>query len=100
MQNILDSLTSLLLAKSYYSLFQLDHCGCWCYYCHLKDMVLRTIMDREDNYKYLNGELKLNEFEEKDSPHPFYEEWLRKKQHALSFKYIISSNNLFATFLI
>ena len=33
-------------------------------------MVLRTIMDRGDNYKYLNGKLKLNEFGEKDSPHP------------------------------
>ena len=41
-------------------------------------MVLRTIMNRGDNYKYLNGELKLDEFEEKDSPDPFYQEWLRK----------------------
>lgn len=57
-------------------------------------MVLRTIMDRGDNYKYLNGKLKLNEFGEKDSPHPIYEEWLRTKQHALTFKYIISSNNI------
>ena len=77
-QKILDFFTSLSLAKAYYSLFQLDHCGFWCYYCHLKHMVLRTIMNRGDNYKYLNGELKLDEFEEKDSPDPFYEEWLRK----------------------
>ena len=41
-------------------------------------MILRTIMDRGDNYKYLNGELKLDEFEEKGSPYPFYEEWLKK----------------------
>ena len=27
-QNILNSLTSLLLAKAYYSLFQPDHCRC------------------------------------------------------------------------
>ena len=77
-QKILDFFTSLSLAKAYYSLFQLDHCGCWCYYCHLKHMILRTIMNRGHNYKYLNGELKLDEFEEKDSPDPFYEEWLRK----------------------
>ena len=76
-QNILDSLTSLLLAKAYYSLFQPEHFGCWCYYCHLKHMTLHTIMDRRDNYKYLNGELKLDEFEEKDSLYPFYEEWLK-----------------------
>ena len=36
-----------------------------------------TIIDRGGNYKYLNGELKLNEFEEKVSPYPFYEEWLK-----------------------
>ena len=35
-QSILNSLTSLSLAKAYYSLFQLEHFGCWCYYCHLK----------------------------------------------------------------
>ena len=35
-------------------------------------------MDRGGNYKYLNGKLKLDEFEQKDSPHIFYEEWLRK----------------------
>ena len=56
-----DSLTSLPLAKAYYSLFQPEHFGCWCNYCHLKDMILHTIMDRGDNYKYLNGELKLKE---------------------------------------
>ena len=44
-QKILDFFTSLSLAKAYYSLFQLDHCGCWCYYCHLKHMVLRTIIN-------------------------------------------------------
>ena len=77
-QKVLDSLTSLPLGKVYYSLFQLDHCGCWCYYCYLKHTVLRTIMDRGGNYKYLNGKLKLDEFEQKDSPHIFYEEWLRK----------------------
>ena len=77
-QKILDFFTSLSLAKAYYSLFQFDHCGFWCYYCRLEHMVLRTIMNRGDNYKYLNGELKLDEFEEKDSPDPFYEEWLRK----------------------
>ena len=30
-QNILDSLTSLSLAKAYYYLFQPEHFGCWCY---------------------------------------------------------------------
>ena len=42
-QKVLDSLTSFPLAKVYYSLFQLDHCGCWCYYSYLKHTVLRTI---------------------------------------------------------
>ena len=77
-QSILNSLTSLLLAKAYYSLFQPGHYSCWCYYCHLKHMILRTIMDRGDNYKYVNGYLKLAECEEKNSPYPFYEEWLKK----------------------
>ena len=81
-QSILDFLTSLLLAKAYYSLFQPEHFGCWCYYCHLKHMILHTIMDRGDKCKYLNGELKLDKFEEKGSPYPFYEEWLKK--HNLS----------------
>ena len=40
-------------------------------------MILGTIIDRGDNYKYLNGELKLHEFEEKGSPYPLYEEWLK-----------------------
>ena len=44
-------------------------------------MVLCTSMDRGDNYKYLNGKQKLDEFEEKDFPHPFYEEWLRKNTY-------------------
>ena len=41
-------------------------------------MILRTIMDRGDHYKCLNGELNLDNFEEADPPDPFYEEWLRK----------------------
>ena len=36
-------------------------------------MILQTITDRGDNYKYVNGELKLDEFEEKGSPYLFYE---------------------------
>ena len=35
-------------------------------------------MDRGDNYKYINGELEVDEFEEKGFPYPFYEEWLKK----------------------
>ena len=41
-------------------------------------MILRAIKDMGDNYKYLNGELKLDEFEEKGSPYPLYEKWLSK----------------------
>ena len=81
-QSIVNSLTSVSLAKAYHSLFQTGHYGCWCYYCHLKHIILRTIMDRGDNYEYLNGQLKLVEFEEQISPYPFYEEWLKK--HNLS----------------
>ena len=51
-------------------------------------MILCTVMDREDIYKYLNGELKLDEFEEKDSPYPFYEEWLKKQQPVLIFFFL------------
>ena len=78
-ENISNSLTSLSTAKAYYSLFQLGHYGCWCYYCHLKHMILRTIMNRGDNYKYLNGELKLVEFEQKNYPDSLHEEWLKKQ---------------------
>ena len=35
-------------------------------------------MGRGDNYNDLNGELRLDEFEEKGSPYLFYEEWLKK----------------------
>ena len=70
-------------------------------------MILRTIMDRGDNYKYLNSELKLDEFEEKGSPCPFYEEWL-KIQPVLKFFFlkkldiinIICSSNFIKRFLI
>ena len=31
----------------------------------------------EIDISILNGELKLDEFEEKGSPYPFYEEWLK-----------------------
>ena len=72
-QSILNSLTSLSLAKAYYSLFQPEYFDCCCYYCHLKYIILHTIMDRGDNRKYFNGELKLDEFEEKGSPYPLYE---------------------------
>ena len=41
-------------------------------------MILDTIMDRGNNDKYLNDELKLDEFEEKGFPYLFYEEWLNK----------------------
>ena len=77
-QAILDLLTSLLLSKTYYHSFQLGHYGCWCYYCHLQHMMLRTIMDRGQTYKYLNGALALEKFEETDPPYSFYEEWLKK----------------------
>ena len=50
-RSILDSLTSLSLVKAYCSLFQPEYFDCWCYYCHLKHMILCTIMDRGDNYK-------------------------------------------------
>ena len=83
----MDSLTSLLLvvSKDLLFLFQPGFFGSWCYYCNLKHMILCTVMDRGDIYKYLNGELKLDEFEEKDSPYPFYEEWLKKQQPVLIF---------------
>ena len=41
-QEILDLLTSLSLAKAYCLLCRPDHLGCWCYFCHLHHMVLRT----------------------------------------------------------
>ena len=41
-------------------------------------MMLRTIMDKAHNYKYLNDALALEKFEETDPPCPFYEEWLKK----------------------
>lgn len=72
-QNILNSLTSLSLAKAYYSMFQPDHCGSWCYGCHLQYMVLNAIMDRGSNSKYLNGQLTLDNFEEDKLPYPFHE---------------------------
>ena len=72
-QSILDYLTSLSLAKVYYSLFQPEYFDCCCYYCHLKHMILQKIMGRGDNYKYLNGELKPDEFKENGSPYPSYE---------------------------
>ena len=53
-QSILDSLTSLLLVKTYYSFFQPEHFGCWCYYCHLKHMILRTILDRGESILMVN----------------------------------------------
>ena len=40
--------------------------------------MLRTIMDRGHNYKYLNGALALEEFKEADPPYSFYEESLKK----------------------
>ena len=106
-QIILDSLSRWSLAKAYYSLFQPEHSGCWCYYCHRKHMILRAIIDMRDNYKYLNGKLKLDEFEQKGSPYPFYEEWLKKtncrKKFCLKKLYIINiicSNKFIPTFLI
>ena len=38
-KTILGSVTSLSLARTYCDLFQLDHVGCLCYYCHLKQMI-------------------------------------------------------------
>ena len=69
-------------------------------------MIFRTIMDMGDNYKYLYGELKLDEFEEKGSPYLFYEQWLKEhnlKIFVLRKLYIIniiSSNKFITTFLI
>ena len=40
-------------------------------------MILHTVMGRGDNYKYLNEESKLDEFEEKGSLYPSYEELLK-----------------------
>ena len=75
-QAIVDSLTSLLLAKYYYHSFHSGHYTY--YYCHIQHMMLRKIIDMGHNYKYLNGALALDKFEESDPPYPFYEEWLNK----------------------
>ena len=48
-------------------------------------MILQTITDRGDNYKYVNGELKLDEFEEKGSPYLFYEKWLKNTTSLKNF---------------
>ena len=48
-------------------------------------MILHTMTDRGDNYKYLNGELKLDEFEEKGSPYLSYEEWLKSTTSLKNF---------------
>ena len=61
-QAILDSLTSLSLAKAYYDSFQPRHHGCWCYYCHLQHVILRTILDRRHKFKYINGPLALSKY--------------------------------------
>ena len=78
-QAILDSPTSLSLAKAYYNSFQSGHYRCWCYYCHFQHMILRTITDRRHNYKYLKGALALEKFEETDPSYLFYKECLKKK---------------------
>ena len=43
-------------------------------------MILKTIMDRGHNSKYLNGALPLEKFEETDPLYPFYEKWLKKNK--------------------
>ena len=48
-------------------------------------MILRTTMGRGDNYRYLNGELKLDKFDKKGFPYPFYEEWLKNATFASVF---------------
>ena len=96
----------MFLVKALYSLFQPEYFGCSCYYRHRKHVILPTIMDRGHNYKCLNNELKLDQFEEKDFPYPFYEEQLKKKQPVIKnfvFLYIINiicSNKFIASFLI
>ena len=42
-------------------------------------MILRTLIKRKDNLKYLNGGSELDKFEESDPPYPFFEEWLKQK---------------------
>ena len=37
-------------------------------------MILRTLIKRKDNLKYLNGGSELDKFEESDPPYPFFEE--------------------------
>lgn len=41
--------------------------------------VIIVTFSKGDNYKYLNGQLSLENFEEDKPPYPFYEEQLRKK---------------------
>ena len=52
-------------------------------------MILRTIMDREDHYRYVNGELNLDNFEETDPPISFL--WRVVKKEQFTLKIFISS---------
>ena len=42
-------------------------------------MILRILIKRKDNSRYLNGGSDLDKFEETDPPDTFFEEWLKKK---------------------
>ena len=79
-QEILDSLTDLLLAKAYYATTEPDHIGCECYQCTLNYMLSDTLRNRDIAKldKYLGSVTKLRKFVETEPFYLFKEEWYKK----------------------
>ena len=69
---LLNSLSNFSLVKAYYSQFQVDHCGCLCFACKLRNDCLQVLIKRGTNVEYLEYDL-FDKFQEAEQPKPFFE---------------------------
>ena len=54
---LLNSLSNFLLVKAYYLQFQVDHCGCSCFACKLRNDCLQVLIKRGTNVEYVDYDL-------------------------------------------
>ena len=85
-EELLNSLSNFLLAKAYYSQFNVGHYGCSCFHCKLRNNCLQVLIKRGINAEYLNYDL-FDRYQEAEKRTSFFELFCEAKDSWCEFVY-------------